>query len=81
VLWDGDAAWECAQGRHPHETAFIFLDSSRVRSVIGWHPRWTLDVALEQTVVWWKAQLAGADMNAETLRQIKRFETGFPGDV
>ena len=81
VLWDGDAAWECMPGRHPHETAFLFLDSSRARSVLGWHPRWTLDVALEQTVIWWKARLAGADMNAETLRQIRRFETGLRGDV
>ena len=81
VLWGGDAAWELMPGQHPHETACLFLDSSRARTVLGWHPHWTLDAALEQTVAWWKAKQAGADMKAETLRQIKHFEAGLFGDV
>lgn len=81
VLWGGGAAWESAPGNHPHETSCLCLDSSQAREKICWHPYWTLDTALEQTVLWWKALQSGANMKVETLRQIKRFETGLPGDV
>jgi CDP-glucose 4,6-dehydratase len=81
VLWDAGAAWERAPGRHPHETSCLYLDSSRAREKLDWHPCWTLDTALEQTVAWWKAQQSGADMRAETLRQIELFETVTPEDL
>lgn len=75
VLWGGDAVWSCAQGNHPHETTCLCLDSSRAREELNWHPCWTLDVALEKIVIWWKARLSGADMHAETLQQIDCFTT------
>jgi CDP-glucose 4,6-dehydratase len=81
ALWGGDAAWESATGNHPHETSCLYLDSSQAREKLGWHPRWTLDAALEQTVTWWKAQDSGMDMRAETLRQIDLFETVTPEDL
>jgi CDP-glucose 4,6-dehydratase len=74
ALWGGNVSWEGSHGEHPHETTCLFLDSSRARKELGWHPHWTLDVALEQTVAWWKAQQTGANMQNETLRQIQLFE-------
>jgi CDP-glucose 4,6-dehydratase len=76
ALWDGPADWECAGGTHPHETSCLRLDSSRARAKLGWHPVWTLSTAVELTVTWWKVEQAGADLRAETLRQIRLYETG-----
>jgi CDP-glucose 4,6-dehydratase len=75
----GAVEWDRLPGSHPHETACLRLDSTQSRRALGWHPCWTLNTALEQTVAWWKVRQAGGDLRAETLRQISFFETGIGG--
>jgi CDP-glucose 4,6-dehydratase len=52
------------------------LDSTRARERLGWAPRWDLDAALDATVAWYAAYRDGADMRAETLRQVASFTRG-----
>jgi CDP-glucose 4,6-dehydratase len=52
------------------EAPVLRLDSTRARERLGWAPRWDLDAALDATVAWYAAYRDGADMRAETLRQI-----------
>lgn len=75
ALWGGAAAWMGAPGNHPHETTCLYLDSSRASRELRWHPCWTLDMALGQTVAWWKARQAGTNLRSETIRQIELYET------
>jgi len=49
------------------------LDSSLARSELGWAPRWDLPRALDATVEWHVRRGGGADMRAETLRQIEAY--------
>jgi len=35
------------------EPSVIFGDSGRLRSIVGWKPRWELRAGLEKTVRWW----------------------------
>lgn len=65
------AAWEDAGGTHPHEAAHLKLDSSQAQSVLGWHPAWRLDRAIDLTVDWYRAWIAGDDMRALCLSQIE----------
>ncbi len=59
-LWGSGARVETDQpGNHPHEAGLLTLDSSAARSRLGWKPRWHLRTALEQTVAWHRAWLAG----------------------
>ena len=73
-LWPGGlelraAPPDAARGESP----VLRLDSSRARERLGWAPRWDLDAALDATVAWFAAYRDGADMRAETLRQIAAY--------
>jgi CDP-glucose 4,6-dehydratase len=53
--------------------AVLRLDAARARDQLGWEPRWDLAAALDATSSWYAAYRDGADMRAETLRQIVAF--------
>jgi CDP-glucose 4,6-dehydratase len=38
----------------PHEARFLKLDCSRARARLGWKPVWSVDQAVERTVVWYR---------------------------
>ncbi len=59
----------------PHEANFLKLDSSRVKNKFGWQPRWHIEDAVYQTVMWTKAWLEGSDVKKETDREIVEFIT------
>jgi len=63
--WVGDASV------HPHEAAFLTLDSSRARLRLGWRPRWNLTTALEKTLDWHRAWTQESDLADFTLTQIR----------
>ncbi len=71
--WGGDAAWHLDGGEHPHEANFLKLDISKVKSRLGWHPRWNLDQALEHIITWHQAWLAKEDAQALCLTQIRQY--------
>ena len=75
--WPGEldvraAPAETAGGEAP----MLRLDSSRARDRLGWAPRWDLEAGVDATVAWYVAYRDGADMRAETLRQIAAYEGG-----
>jgi CDP-glucose 4,6-dehydratase len=73
--WGTGARWSVEGGEHPHEASYLKLDSSKARSLLGYHPRLPLDVALDWVVEWtrgWAAEPGAA--RRLTLGQIERFE-------
>lgn len=73
--WGRGAAWEHVGDRGPHEDAVLKLDCSKIRAVLGWRPRWPVERAVEETVAWTKAWLAGEDMAGWMGRQVEMFYT------
>ena len=71
--WPGALGWEAEPGPHPHEAAFLALDSTKARERLGWSPAWTLDDAIASIVEWYSALLDGEDVRVTTLAQIERF--------
>jgi CDP-glucose 4,6-dehydratase len=71
VRWGDGACWERDPAVHPYEARLLEVDSSRARSVLGWSPRWRLDMGLLRTVEWYRAVAAGADARRVTLDQIE----------
>ena len=69
--WSGRPAWEADPGPHPHEAAYLKLDSSRARLRLGWRPLVPLETALHSVVDWYEAFSAGADMRQTTLAQLR----------
>jgi CDP-glucose 4,6-dehydratase len=70
--WGPTANWRRDGGEHPHEAAYLRLDSSHARSKLGWRPQLSLEQSLDMTVEWYRQFDAGGAMRAVTLSQIDR---------
>lgn len=72
--WGDGASWKnVSEANAPHEANFLKLDCSRIKSVLGWRPRWHIGDAIDKTVEWSKAYLAGEDINAVMEKQILEY--------
>ena len=82
-LWGADLAWRREGGVHHHEAHSLKLDSSKARTLLGWHPQWDLDRALEATAHWYKAQQSQKDLVSITLKQIQSYQNmlSLPGKI
>ena len=74
--WGGDASWTRDPTTQPYEARLLEVDASRARSVLGWSPRWRLDMGLYRTVEWYRAVRAGADARRVTMDQIELYLHG-----
>ncbi len=50
--------------KEPHESDWLLLNTDKARDRLGWWPKWSLDCAIERTVLWYQHQLSGVDANA-----------------
>jgi len=72
------ARWRAQGGDHPHEAAYLKLDSSKARSELRWRPRWDLAHAVARTVEWHSAWRGGEDMQAYSREQIAEHQGRMP---
>lgn len=78
--WDSGLSWEDrADPNAPHEANFLKLDCSKIRSVLGWKPRWHITDAVEKTVEWTRVWMEHGDIPAEMDRQIAQYMEGQTG--
>lgn len=68
--WGEGATWRNEQSLSLHEAHYLKLDCSKARVQLGWRPRWTLNVALESIVDWYKAYLHNEDMRNFSMKQL-----------
>lgn len=74
--WGEGQTWENHFVGGPHEANFLKLDCSKIKHTFGWRPVWGVKEAIEKTVEWSKAWLAGEDINAVMQKQIFDFGNG-----
>lgn len=74
--WGEGAAWECTGHKGPHEDAVLKLDCSKIRSMLGWQPKWSAERAVAETVAWTKTWLLGQDAAHSMEQQIETFFSG-----
>ncbi|MBS7808565.1 CDP-glucose 4,6-dehydratase [Variovorax sp. PCZ-1] len=72
-LWSADASWTKNSEVQPHEAKYLKLDISKAAQLLRWKPRMHLLQALDLTIVWSKAFMAGQDCKAMCLSQIQQF--------
>lgn len=73
-LWGKGARWEVEGGDHPHEAAFLTLDSTKARTQLQWRDRLNVEQAVGWVVEWHQRVLAGESARDVTLDQVRRFE-------
>lgn len=72
--WGDGLTWENqAEANAPHESSFLKLDCSLLKSTFGWSPRWHIDTAVAKTVEWSKGWLAGEPAGKIMDCQIQEF--------
>ncbi len=55
--WGNGAEYEIDSNPQPHEATYLKLDCSKAKTYLNWHPRWSLDTALDSIVYFTKAYL------------------------
>lgn len=56
-----------------HEASLLRLSIEKATTMLGWRPRWAFERTVQETVLWYKAQAAGAsaeELRSLTLRQL-----------
>lgn len=71
--WEEGVSWRNVSDGGPHEATFLKLDCSRIKSQIGWKPKWGIHKAIERTVDWTKVYRDGGNIRDCMERQIKEF--------
>jgi len=57
-----------------HEANYLYLDSARARTQLGWRPVWSLDMALQRTASWYQDfQSDPSSARALMMSQIKEY--------
>lgn len=74
-IWDEDVNWQIADGKHPHETNTLKLDSSKAKSDLKWSPKLNLENALKLTTNWYREFKNKADLIEITKKQIDFYES------
>ncbi len=57
----------------PHEANFLKLDCSKIKTVFGWKVKWDIETAIEKTLDWSMAHMAGENVSDCMIKQIKEF--------
>lgn len=63
--------WEVDNAPRPHEATLLYLDSSRARQKLEWHPVWSLDICLEATAHWYQHWMHSQQV--ESHRQLAQY--------
>ena len=69
--WGEGARWKVDSGVHSYEAQRLGLTSSKAELQLGWKPIWRLDTALDRTLDWYRAMIAGRDMLKHTQTQVR----------
>lgn len=71
--WGEGITWGKMSEDTPHEANFLKLDCSKIKSRLGWQPRWHIEEAIEKTVEFAKAMRDGKDLGEVMDKQIEDF--------
>ena len=64
---------DVSEANAPHEANFLKLDCSKLKSVFGWQPTWTIEKTIEKVVEWTRVYFDNGDIPAIMDKQIKEF--------
>jgi CDP-glucose 4,6-dehydratase len=61
------------QKNNLHEANLLMLNNSKAKKLLNWKPRYSIDMALEKTVEWYKRFKAKEDMKKFMISQIEEY--------
>lgn len=77
TAWGENARWVSVKPEFsPHESTFLRLENIKACAVLKWKPRTALEKVIKKTVHWYRAYLAGHDMQSLTEGEIAEYFNG-----
>ena len=73
AAWGSGAQWKSEAENGPHEANFLKLDNTKAKTILQWHPHWSIKTAVEKVVEWEKNLTAGSSAAEITDKQIKEY--------
>lgn len=75
--WGNGITWVNRHDGGPHEAAFLKLDNSKIKQVLGWTPRWHIDETMQKIVDWTRIYFACPEQIPKEMdREIAEFMEG-----
>ena len=71
--WGQGSTFIIDAGPHPHEATYLKLDCSKVKSRLGWQPKWNLETSLDKIVEWTRAYREESDLFDVCRKQILQY--------
>lgn len=71
--WPGKISWQLDEEHQPHEAKLLQLDSNKAKRKLSWHPKFTLEDAIQWTIEWYRRHDAGDNMLKFTTLQIENY--------
>jgi CDP-glucose 4,6-dehydratase len=71
--WSDGAKCEQTSIEQPHEAKSLSLSCDKIKSTLGWRPRYDIGQAVALSVEWYKAFYGGESANAVMKRQIQEY--------
>lgn len=71
--WGNGIRWVNRYDGGPHEANYLKLDCSKLKTVFGWKPRWSLTHAIKMTITWVRAWQTGESINDIMTQQINEY--------
>ncbi len=72
----GDIGWIDKHDGGPHEANLLKLDCAKIKSKLGWKPKWNIETSIEKVVEWTKHYLAEDNIGDTMDKQIGEFIRG-----
>jgi CDP-glucose 4,6-dehydratase len=71
--WSKEASYELDNKIHPHEAGYLKLDCSKAKDKLNWHPKWTLEKALDSIIEFTRAFQKEENLKDLCIRQIENY--------
>lgn len=72
--WGEGAKWENQEEKGaPHEANFLKLDCSKVKTILGWKPRWNIEECMKMVCQFSKVLLVDGNISEEMDKEINLF--------
>lgn len=72
-LTGADVKWVNKSDGGPHEAGFLKLDCTKIKSLLGWNPKWNIEDAMDKLTEWYAVYASGENVNNITEKQIREY--------
>lgn len=72
-IWGNNSKFEIDHNPQPHEANYLKLDCSKAKTYLNWHPRWSLNVALDSIIEFTHSYINKEDLEKVCIKQIERY--------